>query len=115
MDINRTGPRNTQFESAAERTRSDAAASKDHAKRDGDSVGSAHSAGLPADVTRADLSDPGKCEDVLKHAFSSMLENKSAAMGAPLSNKQNRDLVEFLGSDPLIRGKMLSHLDQMLK
>jgi hypothetical protein len=115
MDINRTGPRNTQSESPAQRTGSEAAASKDRVLRDVDSVRSAPPAGVPAGLTRADLSNAGKYEDTLQQCFSSMLENKSAAMGTPLSNEQNRDLAEFLGDDPLTRGKMLSYLDQALK
>jgi hypothetical protein len=114
MDINRTGPRSAHLDNpapAADRTsarfQTSASAAKD--------LGPATPAGGLPPVTQSDLADPRKTDDILARSFGSLVDAAGRQQGVPLSDAQKNDLVQFLGNDPLMRGKMLGYLEQVAK
>jgi len=115
MDINRTGPRNAQFEDPAQKAERTGARFTSSASQPADPVASAPPAGVPAGITQADLRDPQKADEALMRCFGELVDNAERQLGVPLSDVQRRNLIEFLGNDPVMRGKLISHLDQVVK
>jgi hypothetical protein len=114
MDINRTGPRSAHLDNpapAADRTSARFQTTPSAAKN----TGAAAPAGVLPAVTQSDLADPGKTEDILSRSFGSLVDDAGRQQGVPLSDAQKRDLVQFLGNDPLMRGKLLGYLEQTAK
>jgi hypothetical protein len=115
MDINRTGPRNAHLENPAQQPEQNAVRFKNLATQTMDPDAGALPAGVPAGITRADLRDARKSEEILKRCFSDMVDNASREAGVPISDTQKRNLLEFLGNDPVMRGKLLNYLEQTVK
>jgi hypothetical protein len=115
MEINRTGPRNGQFDNTTQKTQQSGGGFKSSIS----SLGLAQATGGPdADslgVTQADLADPRKSEETLRRCFNGLVEDSGRQLGISPSDSQKSDLVAFLGSDPLMRGKLLNYLDQVVK
>jgi hypothetical protein len=108
MDINRTGPRNAQFDNPAQATERTAARFKSSAPAAAD-------AGAPPALAQADLADPRKSEEIVARSFGALVDDAGKQLGASPTDAQKRDLVQFLANDPLMRGKMLSYLEQIAK
>jgi hypothetical protein len=115
MEINRTGPRNGQFHNTTQKAQQ----SGDRFKSSVSSSGRAQTAAGPDAVslglTQADFADPRKTEETLRRCFSGLVEDSGRQLGISPSNSQKNDLVAFLGGDPLMRGKLLNYLDQVVK
>jgi hypothetical protein len=114
MDINRTGPRNAQFEDPAQKAERTGARFTNSASQPVD-PGAAPPAGIPPGITQADLRDPQKAEEAVMRCFGELVDNAGSQLGVPLSDEQRRNLLEFLGNDPVMRGKLLSYLEQNVK
>ena len=71
--------------------------------------------GLPPGITRADLRDPQKSEQILRSCFAGMVDQSSEAQGAALSTADRDRVADFLASDPITRAKLLSHFEQIVK
>src|ERR1700733_13906500 len=112
MEINRTGSRNAPLENPAQKIEPTAAGFKSSSTQSVDTDASSHPTAVPAGITRADLRDPGKSEEILNHCFGDMIDKASSDLGVPVSETQRRSVLEFLGNDPVTRGKLLSYLDQ---
>ena len=113
MDINRTGPRNSPLENPTQKTEHNSSGFKNSAdEARGSDPGVA--ARAAAGVTRGDLADAGKAEEILKRYFSDMVESASRELGVCVSDTQKQNLVQFLGNDPVIRGKLLNYLEQSI-
>ena len=69
----------------------------------------------PPTISRADLSDPQKAEQVLQQCLSEVLQEASRNMGVPVSDSQQQALLNVLGNDPVMREKLLRYLDQVAK
>ena len=115
MEINRTGPRNAQCDNTAHKTQQ----SRGSFMSSTSSSGSVQATtGPDADslgVTRADLADPRKTEETLRRCFSGLVDDSGRDLGVSPSNSQKSDLVAYLGNDPVMRGKLLNYLDQVVK
>jgi hypothetical protein len=44
-----------------------------------------------------------------------MVDNAGRQLGVTVSDEQKQKLLEFLGSDPIMRGKLLAFLEQVVK
>jgi hypothetical protein len=51
----------------------------------------------------------------MTRSFGSLVDGAGRQLGVSLSDTQRRDLVEFMGNDPLMRGKLLGYLGQIAK
>jgi hypothetical protein len=111
MDINRTGPRSAHLDNPAQTTERTAA----RFNRSAPPATDPRAAGASPAITQADLADPRKAEEILTRSFGSLVNGAGRQMGVPLSDTQTRDLVDFLGKDPLMRGKLLGYLEQIAK
>jgi hypothetical protein len=111
MDINRTGPRSAHLDNPAPATERTAARFKNSVPPAADPRASAAS----TTVTQADLSDAGKTDQIMTRSFGSLVDGAGQQLGVSLSDTQRRDLVEFMGNDPLMRGKLLGYLEQIAK
>jgi hypothetical protein len=114
MDINRTGPRSAHLDNPAQASERTAARFKSSAPAAVDPGTNTVAGSLPA-VTQADLANAGKTEEAVTRSFGSLVDDAGRQMGVSPSDAQKRDLVEFLGNDPLMRGKLLSYLEQIAK
>jgi hypothetical protein len=114
MEINRTGPRNGHFDNTTQKTQQTGVEFKSSA-----SAARAQATGGPdaasLGVTQADLTDPSKTEETLRRCFNGLVEDSGRQLGISPSNSQKNDVAAFLGSDPLMRGKLLNYLDQVVK
>lgn len=115
MDINRTGPRKPHLEDAAQKTERTDARFKSPASQPIDSGAAAPPVGVPPGVTQADLRDARKAEETLMRCFGGMVDDAGRHLGVAVSDEQRRNLLEFLGNDPVMRGKLLKYLDQVVK
>jgi hypothetical protein len=115
MDINRTGPRNAHFDNPAQRAEQTAARFQKPALQSGDPGAAAPPIGVPPGVTQADLKDPRKTEEILTRCFGDLVDNAGSQLGVPVSDEQKRNLLDFLGKDPVMRGKLLNFLEQSVK
>ena len=115
MDINRTGSRNAQFEDPAQKAERTGARFTNSASQPADPAAAAPPAGVPPGITQVDLRDPPKAGEIVMRCFGELVDNMGRQLGAPLSDEQRRNLLEFLGNDPVMRGKLLSYLDQTVK
>jgi hypothetical protein len=116
MEINRTGPRNAQFDSTTtQKTQPSGARFKSSVPPSADPQTAEGPGGASLTVTQADLADSGKTEETLRRCFGGLVADSGQQLGVSPSTSQTRDLVDFLGSDPLMRGKLLSYLDQVVK
>jgi|SRR5688572_12223076 hypothetical protein len=113
MDINRTGPRRPYIENPAQKTERTDARFKSPASESVDATASP--VGVPPGVTRADLSDSGKLEHTLMRCFGELLDGAGQQLGLTVSDSQRRNVVEFLQNDPVMRGKLLKYLEQVVK
>src|SRR5262249_60468778 len=66
-------------------------------------------------VTQAGLAGPRKAEETLRRCFSGLVDDSGRRLGIAPCHSQKSDLVAFLGNDPLMRGKLLNYLDQVVK
>jgi hypothetical protein len=112
MEINRTGPPNTHINNTAQTTQGSGARFKSPASSTGAPTGAASNT---LSVTQADLADPGKLEETLQQCFGGLVDDSGRELGITSSPSQKQDLVQFMGNDPLMRGKLLSYLDQAVK
>ena len=113
MEINRLGPRGPHTDNPAEKTKS--AQFPPPASGSAEPGGPAAPAGVPSGVTPADLRDPAKTGEILDRCFTGLVDNASTQLGVSISSTQKQSLVEFLGNDPVLRGKLLTYLDQAVK
>ena len=114
MDINRTGPRNTPLDNSTAKTEPNSSTFRNAAPAaSSDSGGPV--AGIPAGITRADLADTGRREEILRSCFGEMVDAAGRELGASISTGQKGDLLDFLGNDPLMRNKVLNYLEQSIK
>ena len=114
MDINRTGPRNAQFEDPAQKAERTGARFTSSTSEPVDPAASPP-AGVPPGITQADLRDPQKAEEAVMRSCGDLVDGAGRQLGVPLSDAQRRSLLEFLGNDPVMRGKLLSYLEQVVK
>jgi hypothetical protein len=114
MDINRTGPRSAHLDNPAQTSERTGARFQSSAPAPPDPGATAAAGSLPA-VTQAELADPGKTEKAVSQSFGSLVDDAGRQLGLSPSGAQRRDMVEFLGNDPLMRGKLLSYLEQIAK
>jgi hypothetical protein len=68
-----------------------------------------------ANVTRTDLADAGKRDEILKQSFDRLVSDAGNQLGIPISSKQKEDLIGFLQDDPMLRSKLLNYLGQIAK
>jgi hypothetical protein len=115
MEINRTGPRQTQIEDPAAKPQPSASRFRCAGSPAVDAGATAPPTGVPPGITPADLRDAGKAEAALMSCFNDMVDNAGQQLGVTVSDEQRQKLLEFLGSDPMIRGKLLSFLEQVVK
>ena len=115
MDINRTGPRQTHLEDPAPKSQRTTARFRSTGAEPVDSGATAPPTGVPTGVTLSDLRDPGKAEQTLRRCFGDMVDNAGRQLGVTVSDEQKQKLLEFLGSDPIMRGKLLAFLEQVVK
>jgi len=113
MDINRTGPRRPHIENPGQKTERTDARFNSPASSSVDAT--APPTGVPPGVTRADLSDSGKLEDTLMRCFGQLLDGAGQQLGVTVSDAQRRNMIEFLQNDPVMRGKLLKYLEQVVK
>jgi hypothetical protein len=114
MDINRLGPRGPQIDNPSQKP-ANGAKFQAQAPEPADFAAAAPAAGVPTGVTPADLRNPGRAEEVLVQCFGSLVDSAGSQLGVRISDTQKRDLLEFLGNDPVLRGKLLNYLDQVVK
>lgn len=114
MDINRTGPRKPLKDPAQKTERTDTRF-KDPAPRPIDPPIAASPIGIPPGVTRADLRDAHKAEEALMRCFGSLVDESGRQLGVMVSDAQRRNLLEFFGNDPVMRGKLIKYLEQVVK
>lgn len=114
MEINRTGPRNPYFEDPAQRSEPAGARFRSSGPQ-ADPPGIASSNGIAPAITQADLRDPGKAEEMLTRRFGDLVDNAGRQLGVPVSDAQKNNVVEFLGNDPVMRGKLMNYLEQVVK
>jgi hypothetical protein len=114
MEVNRTGTRNAHLDNAQMAKPKGARFNSPLSSSAGADTTSGAAGGALA-VTQADLADPGKTEETLRRCFGGLVDDSSRQLGVSPSDSQKRDLVEFLGNDPLMRGKLLNYLDQVVK
>jgi hypothetical protein len=113
MDINRMGPRNIPLDNPAQPA--DRMAARFQGSAPPKDAGAAAAGGALPPVAQSDLADARKTDQILAQSFGSLVDAAGRQQGATLSDAQRRDLVEFMGSDPLMRGKLLSYLEQIAK
>jgi hypothetical protein len=70
---------------------------------------------MASGVAQADLRDPAKLEEILTRCFGDLVDDAGQQLGAPVSDAQKRDLLEFLKTDPVMRAKLLKYLEQVVK
>ena len=115
MEINRTGPRNAQCDNTAHKTQPSGGRFISSTSSSGSvQVTTGPDAGSLG-VTRAELADPSKTEETLRRCFSGLVDDSGRDLGVSPSNSQKSDLVAYLGNDPVMRGKLLNYLDQVVK
>jgi hypothetical protein len=115
MDINRTDSRKTHLEDPAQKAERTTARFKSPASQPVDPGAAAPPPGVPSGVTQADLRDAGKTEATMMRCFGDLVDNAGRQLGVAVSDAQRHNLVEFLGSDPIMRGKLRNYLDQIVK
>jgi hypothetical protein len=115
MEINRTGPRSPQFEDPAQAEKRTAARFKSPAPSPADPGSTVTPANIPPGITQADLRDQRKAEALLKQCFGNLVDQAGQQLGVPISDTQKQNLLEFLGNDPVMRGKLLNYLEQNVK
>jgi len=116
MDINRTDTRKPHLEDPAQKTeRTDARFKSPAAQPVDPGTTTTPLAGVPAGVTQADLRDPRKMEETLMRCFGGLVDNAGSELGVTVSDEQRRNLLEFLSNDPVMRGKLLKFLEQVVK
>jgi hypothetical protein len=115
MDINRTGPRNPYFEDPAQKAELTGTRFKSPGSQPTDPAATAPSIGVASEITQADLRDPRKTEETLTRRFGDLVDNAGRQFGMPVSDAQKHNLIEFLGNDPVMRGKLLNYLEQVVK
>jgi hypothetical protein len=115
MEINRTGPRRPPFENQAPKTERTDARFKSPASQPVDGGATASLEGIPPGLTQADLGDARKTEETLMRCFGALVDNAGRQLGVTLSDAQKRNLLEFMGNDPVMRGKLLKYLEQVVK
>jgi hypothetical protein len=115
MEINRTGPRNAQFDNTTQKAQPSGARFKSSVSSSGRAQATDGPDADSLGVTQADLADPRKTEETLRRCFSGLVDDSGRQLGISASNSQKSDLVAFLGNDPLMRGKLLNYLDQVVK
>jgi hypothetical protein len=115
MDINRTGPRKPHLENPAQKAERTDAQFKSPASQPIEPSATAPPPGVPPGVTPADLRDPRRVEEILMRCFGGLLDDAGHQLGVAVSDVQRRNLLEFLGNDPVMRGKLLKYLGQVVK
>jgi hypothetical protein len=115
MEIKRTGVGNAQFDNTTQKSQQSGARFKSSVSSSGRAQANAGPNADTLGVTQADLADPRKTEDTLRRCFNGLVDDSGRQLGISSTNSQKSDLANFLGSDPLMRGKMLSYLDQVVK
>jgi hypothetical protein len=114
MEINRTGPRNPHPEDSTKVSEQNGANFKHQSIGGSEPVSpGANTADVPAGITRADLNDEKKTDEILKQYFSGAVDQSSRDLGVTLSAAQKQKVVEFMAADPVMRGKVASYLRQV--
>ena len=114
MEINRTSPRNPYVEDPAQRTERTGARFKSSGSQT-DAPVIASSTGVAPAISQADLRDPRKAEEMLASRLGDLVDSAGNQLGMPVSDAQKHSLVEFLGNDPVMRGKLMNYLEQVVK
>jgi hypothetical protein len=120
MDIKPTGARKPQFDYPAQSTERTDVRFKGPAPQTADPAAAASPAGVPAGVTLADLrdaakGDAAKVDQILMQCFGDLVDSADRQLGAGFTAAQRRDLLEFLGNDPVMSVKLLKYLEQVVK
>jgi hypothetical protein len=68
---------------------------------------------LTTKFRRADLKDPAKLDSMLESAFSELLRIEHPPANR-LSVDQRQELIHWMKSDPLLRRRVIGHLEQIL-
>lgn len=72
-------------------------------------------ASLLSGYKKADLQDPAKVEKMLSECAGGLLGGAADQTGAKLSADESSYLTGYLQNDPIMRGKLMSYLEQVLK
>jgi hypothetical protein len=72
-------------------------------------------AGVFSSFSRSDLSDPTKTDAVIDTCLGELVETALRKLPGGAQGADKRLLVEFMASDPTIRGKLLNYLRKILK
>jgi hypothetical protein len=109
MDINRTGPRNGYLTNPAP--------APENGARFTGAVSTPAAQPPPASnalptVNRADLANPAKLEEAVTRGCSKLVDDATSRLGISMTDAQKKSLVDFLGSDPVIRGKLLNYYEK---
>ena len=71
-------------------------------------------AGVQSAYTRSDLNDPARRPAVIRSALAELLESDvPAALG--LTQEDRANLIEWMAEDPLIRSRVIQHLERALE
>jgi len=71
-------------------------------------------AGVSAQFSNADLKDTNKVEVVLRSSIQELLQTEFPNAAFP-SERDRENFIELMAKDPLFRGKLLGHLEKILK
>jgi hypothetical protein len=115
MEINRTGPRSSPVENSTQRAEQNSSEFRNSAAQAIGSDSDVQPTGVPAGITRAELADANKNEEIVKRSFGEMIDDASRELGLSVSGTQKQGLLEFLGNDPVMSGKLLNYLEQSIE
>lgn len=111
MEIKRTGPPNLNLGQADQRTEAARGAFKYAPENSADREVSPEASDVPAGVSRADLRDPQKAEQILRQYLSGALHNAIRNQGVSVADSQQHTILSVLQNDPVLREKLLRYLD----
>lgn len=72
-------------------------------------------ASLLSEYKKTDLQDPAKVEKMLSQCASGLLGSALGQTGSKLSPDESSYLTGYLQNDPIMRSKLMSYLEQVLK
>jgi hypothetical protein len=69
---------------------------------------------ITAEFRKADLQDPAKVDQMLSQCTGELLQSALTRVDGKISPADTANLTEWLQNDPLMRGKLLNYLEQVL-
>jgi len=111
MEINRTGSRNNYPEPSQKVDQATHTFKQALVSPDGTDAPVDHGE-ISSAVSRAELADPQKTEQVVRAHFHQEIDRASSELGVRLTDAQQQQLLEYLQNDPMMRAKLLTYLNQ---